>query len=356
MKKSFENKILMMPERQKAQLRKAVSAIIEQTADEEVIVDLDPLREESVAVDSSVNELEDLSSDAIDDLSDNDFEADYDSESNVEIKTSTERVVSWVPISQIETSPYQTRRIGSDADLQELADSISSKGILSPLLVRVKANESGTKNFELIAGERRLRASILAGLKEVPAFIEDFSDRESLEVAIIENAQREDLNAIEQARAFQLLQQEFGLNQGEIAQAVGKSRALIANSIRLLQLEPEIVALIETAELSAGHGKSLLGIESSKLRVRIAKAAAKRGISVRALEDVVRKLAERSKRRVKKPDPATIASVQRVEKQLVELLQIEKASLKVEKDGVRRLSLSFPNESAWRKFMSKVRG
>jgi ParB family chromosome partitioning protein len=188
-----------------------------------------------------------------------------------------------VPLGSIEANPFQPREVFADDALRDLADSIREKGLLQPLLVRRVAN-----GFQLIAGERRFRAAQLAQLDSVPVLVRDVPDGESLELALIENIQREDLNAIEEARAYKRLLDEFGLTQEDVARRVGKSRSAVANSVRLLQLPEEIQEQIRSGLLSAGHARSLLSLPAPA-RAAAAKTIAQRGLSVRDAEHLHRR-------------------------------------------------------------------
>src|SRR5580704_605359 len=182
-------------------------------------------------------------------------------------------------IDLIDPSPYQPRTRFREEALDELARSIQASGIIQPLVVRSK----GTR-YELIAGERRWRAAQRAGLTKVTAIIREVPDELALEMTLVENIQREDLNAIEAARAFERLMDEFQLTQEEVAERTGKDRATVANSIRLLKLEPLIQDWIEEGKLTAGHGRGLLAVQDSKLRMRYAQRASRGGLTVRQIE------------------------------------------------------------------------
>src|ERR1700716_802941 len=171
-----------------------------------------------------------------------------------------------VDIDLIEPSPHQPRTTFREAALEELARSIQASGIIQPLLLRRIGDR-----YELIAGERRWRAAPLAGLTKVPAIVREVSDELALEMTLVENIQREDLNAIETARAFDRLMDEFQLTQEAVAERTGKDRATVANAVRLLKLEPTIQEWIEEGKLSAGHGRALLGVTEPALRMRYAK-------------------------------------------------------------------------------------
>ncbi|MCI8414429.1 MAG: ParB/RepB/Spo0J family partition protein [Ruminiclostridium sp.] len=191
-----------------------------------------------------------------------------------------------LPISQVEPGLNQPRKQFDEAALEELAESIRQHGIIQPLTVRRLA--SGY--YQIIAGERRWRAARLAGLSEVPALILEADDRKVMELGLIENLQREDLNPMEEAAGFRTLIQDYGLTQEEAAQRVSKSRPAVANALRLLSLPQEVQWLIEQGKLSAGHGRTLLGLSDSQQQIALAKEVLEKGLSVRATEDRVRRL------------------------------------------------------------------
>jgi len=184
-----------------------------------------------------------------------------------------------IDIDLIEPSPYQPRTRFREEALDELARSIQASGIIQPLVVR----QIGSR-FQLIAGERRWRASQRAGLTRVSAIIRQVPDELALEMTLVENIQREDLNAMEAARAFERLMDEFNLTQESVAERTGKDRATVANAIRLLKLEGTIQDWIEEGKLTAGHGRALLAIPDSQLRMRYAQRAARGGLTVRQIE------------------------------------------------------------------------
>lgn len=190
-----------------------------------------------------------------------------------------------VPVAKIVASPWQPRTMFDSEALAELVDSIKVHGVLQPLLVR----KVGSK-FELIAGERRLRASQAALLPKVPVIVVEASDEKALEIALIENLQREDLNPIEEAEGYALLQKKFNLTQEKIAERVGKARASVANALRLLELSDGIRKYVAEGLLSVGHAKVLLSLDGEKERSVLARKAIKDGLSVRALEKLVKKL------------------------------------------------------------------
>ena len=195
--------------------------------------------------------------------------------------------VASVPILQIEPNPLQPRTTFDAGRLQELANSIEQNGILQPLLIRRKGS-----HYELIAGERRLRAARLAGLAEVPVIIQDYADERVLEIALIENIQREDLNPIETAQALERLVREMNLSHEEIAARTGKDRTTITNMIRLLRLPSEVQLLVAERRLSMGHARAILGLARSELQMQVAEKAVAQGFSVRQVERLVKKINE----------------------------------------------------------------
>ena len=184
-----------------------------------------------------------------------------------------------IDIDLIEPSPFQPRTRFREEALDELSRSIQASGIIQPVVVRPIGNR-----YQLIAGERRWRAAQRAGLTKVSAIIKPVPDSLALEMTLVENIQREDLNAIEAARAFERLMSEFQLTQEAVAERTGKDRTTVANAIRMLKLEPSIQEWIEEGKLSAGHGRALLALPDSQLRMRYAKRAARGGLTVRQIE------------------------------------------------------------------------
>lgn len=200
-----------------------------------------------------------------------------------------------IPVSAIQPNPYQPRRDFDEEGLQELAGSISEKGVLQPITVR-----DMDQGFQLVAGERRWRAAQIAGLREIPALIRELSDREVMEIALIENLQREDLNPIEEAEAYQVLMREFELTQEQVAKAVGKGRPTIANRLRLLRL-PEIVRRwVSGGELSPGHAKVLLMLDEERA-IELGRRSVDEGWSVRQLEEYLQTKTTKTARSTRSP-------------------------------------------------------
>ena len=195
--------------------------------------------------------------------------------------------VAFLSILQIEPNPLQPRITFDPGRLQELANSIQINGIIQPLIVRRKDN-----HFELIAGERRFRAAKLAGLTEVPAVVQDYADDRLLEIALVENIQREDLNPIETAQALERLVREMHLSHEEIATRTGKDRTTITNMIRLLRLPSDVQLLVAERRLSMGHARAILGLPTPELQRQMAEKSAAQGYSVRQVERLVKKISE----------------------------------------------------------------
>lgn len=187
-----------------------------------------------------------------------------------------------VAVSAIQKSPWQPRRNFDETALGELVASVSERGVLQPLLVRKVKN-----GYELIAGERRFRAAQAADLKDVPVVVLEVSDREALELALIENLQRQDLNLIEEAEGYRALADKFSLTQEEIAARMGKARPTVANALRLLELPDAVKRLVAEQQLSPGHAKALLGLADDRERIKLAQRVVAEGLSVRQVEKLV---------------------------------------------------------------------
>ena len=205
-----------------------------------------------------------------------------------------------IPINQIATNPYQPRSNFSDENIGELAESIKSLGIVQPITVRKVDNDK----FQLIAGERRLRASKKIGLKTIPSFIKNSNEEEMLEIALVENIQRKDLDPIEIALSVKRLIDELSLTQEQLSKKLGKKRSTISNYIRLLRLDPIIQTGIRDGFLSMGHGRSIINIESKNIQLRVYKEIIRKELSVRKTEVLVRKIKEnKSPKKPLKPKP-----------------------------------------------------
>lgn len=217
-----------------------------------------------------------------------------------------------LPVERIQRGRYQPRRDFDPEALEELANSIRSQGLLQPVVVRPLPGGE----FELIAGERRWRASQMAGLAEIPAIVRDVPDEAAMALALIENIQREDLNAIEEATALQRLQQEFGLTHERIAEAVGKSRAAVSNTLRLLGLVPEVREHLQARRLEMGHGRALLALAPEQ-QLAVAREVLERDLSVRETEALVRRMQQPARPRAAPAEPD--ADIRRLERELSEI-------------------------------------
>ncbi len=257
------------------------------------------------------------------------------------IETSTQASGNFVSlrIDQIKTGRYQPRLTMDASTLEELKASIKRQGVIEPVIVRPLAH--GT--YELVAGERRWRAVQSLGMQEIPAIIKTLSDKDALEFSLIENVQRENLNPVEEARGYARLLDEFGHTQEDIAVAVGKDRATIANLLRLLKLPAEILQGVQQETITLGHAKVLLSIEDHGKQLELYRHAAKIGISVRQLEALVSTHVPGKRRRAKRDDPALLS----LENELKRVLGT-KVTLAARKKGGRLIVEYFSSEDLTR--------
>ena len=218
---------------------------------------------------------------------------------------------STLPLSQIESCAGQPRKIFDEEKLAELAESIREHGIIQPLTVR----KLSSGYYQIIAGERRWRAARLAGLAEVPVSIIEADDRKAMELAMIENLQREDLNPMEEAEGYRALIEQYDMTQEEAAQRVGKSRSAVANAMRLLQLSQDIRLLVENEDLSAGHARALLSLPT-ELQAEAVKTILVNALSVRQTEQLVKRLLEKETKPKKETDPTAVDYVAEAEREL----------------------------------------
>lgn len=252
--------------------------------------------------------------------------------------------VAEIDVGKIDTNPYQPRASFDEAGIDELAASIKQLGIIQPITVRT----TGDGKFELISGERRLRASRIAGLERIPAYVREADSESMLEMAIVENIQREELNPIEIALGYQRLIEELDLTQEQVAEKVGKSRVAITNMLRLLKLPPFIQALLKTGSLSVGHARALINVEDESIQQKVVEDTVREGLSVREVERRVRSLLEPKPKRKKKDradraneplDPHLKALVDRIRTKFSTQVQIRTSSA-----GSGKIELAFYSE------------
>ncbi len=248
--------------------------------------------------------------------------------------------ISHVQINQVEVNPFQPRTDFEPEALKELSDSIKLQGLIQPITVR----KVGQNTYQLISGERRLRASKLAGLTEVPAYVRTANDQQMLEMALIENIQRENLNAIEVAISFQRMIEECSLKQEELGDRVSKSRSTVTNYLRLLKLPPSIQASIRDSEISMGHARALISVEDVEKQLYIHKQIIKNGLSVRKVEELVREL-QKAGNKVKPGNKTKSMSFQfqKIQDDLASKFGT-RVKLKVEDKGTGAIEIPFMSE------------
>jgi ParB family chromosome partitioning protein len=257
-----------------------------------------------------------------------------------------------IPLDQIDRNPFQTRSSLNEEQLAELAASITANGVVQPVLVRPQANG----RFQLIAGERRWQASKRAGKETIPAILRQVSDEQAIEITIVENLQRADLNPIEQARAFDRLSREFHMTQEQMAARTGKDRASVANFLRLLKLPAEIQAKVESGDLTFGHAKALLALESAEAIERAAQKVVSLSLSVRQTENHVQGILhpERLPKREPKPEPSIDPNVKDAQERLQRAL-----GLKVhieDHNGRGRVIIEYARLEDFDAFLDRVAG
>lgn len=214
-----------------------------------------------------------------------------------DIETAREKDIKTLPISKVEPRQDQPRYNFDEEGLEELADSIRTHGLIQPITVR----KLDGGYYQIIAGERRWRASRLAGLTEVPVRILEADDRKAMELALVENLQREDLSPIEEAKGYKVLMEEYGMTQEEAASTVGRSRPAVANALRLLALPSDVLSMVEEGSLSAGHARALLPLKDEKKQTELAKIVNEKGMSVRQTETLVARLLKEEAKQEKAP-------------------------------------------------------
>jgi len=262
--------------------------------------------------------------------------------------------INEVSIDLIDANPNQPRREFDEQALQELATSIREIGIIQPITLR----QTETGRFQIIAGERRWRASQLAGLKAIPAYIRTISDESVMEMALVENIQREDLNAIEIALAYQHLLDNDGMTQEKVSERVGKSRAAIANYLRLLRLPAQIQLALQKKEIDMGHARALLSLDSPSMQIKLFREIMKNGYSVRKVEELVQRLNGgedvQTATRAIRSDAELPSHIEEMKQHIEDLMQIP-VKLTYSGTGKGKLTIPFKTEEELRLIMEKIR-
>lgn len=257
-----------------------------------------------------------------------------------------------LPVSSIAPNPFQPRRDFSEQELADLVTSIRENGLLQPIVVRPATPGSGT-DWQIVAGERRWRATLRLGWKEIPATVRDVDDRTLLVLALVENLQRSGLSPLEEAEGFRCLGDEFGLNQQQIGEVVGRDRSTVANSLRLLQLPPSVRQLIAAGKLSAGHARALLGLANDRRIADLARAAVENGWSVRDVEAQVQRTRPEQKRtRSEKPrDAAERALEEELQGTLGRLVKIRRS-----RSATGRIEIPFRGHEDFERLFEQLAG
>ena len=242
-----------------------------------------------------------------------------------------------IPINELMSNPYQPRKVFDEEALKELSESIKEHGVFQPIIVK-----KSVKGYNIIAGERRTKASELAGLKTVPAIVRDFSDEEMMQVALLENLQREELNPIEEALAYRSLIKNYEVTQEEISEAVGKSRPHITNTLRLLNLPQKIMDMIDQGQITAGHGKALLRVNDENLQLELANKVIAEELSVRATEALAKKICEDNIKEVPKKSKEKDVFIVDVEEKLRNIFGTKVNISKGKKKG--KIEIEYYNE------------
>lgn len=271
-----------------------------------------------------------------------------------DVQTSGSSTINEIQISQIERNPNQPRHEFDEEALQELANSIREIGIVQPITLR----QIDDNRYQIIAGERRWRASQLAGLTSIPAYIRTINDENVMEMALVENIQREDLNAVEIALAYQHLLDNTGFTQEKVAERVGKKRATVANFLRLLKLPAQVQMALQKKEIDMGHARALLSLDDPKLQIKVFKEIVKNEYSVRKVEELVQQLKagdsiEAGKKKIKGTSqlPEHIESA----RQYVAQLTGQKVQLTVNAAGKGKLSIPFANEEELQRILALIK-
>ena len=253
-----------------------------------------------------------------------------------------------IKLRLIEPNRNQPRKDFNEEGLQELAESIRVHGVVQPLIVTKRGD-----HYQIVAGERRWRAAKIAGLREVPAIVKDYSDKEIDEISLIENIQRQDLNPVEEAGAYQRLMNEYGLTQEALSERLAKSRAAIANSLRLLRLPEEVQELLKTSEISTGHAKVLLGLDTAEKQTRAARIVAEEHLSVRETEKLVKDF-DKAPRVPKKRDLGSSLAYEESENRLKELLKAQ-VRIRRKKENTGRIEIEYYSVDELERILSHIR-
>lgn len=267
---------------------------------------------------------------------------------NTVMAEDTDGQVRIVRITNIEPDRSQPRKNFNQEKLTELAESIKSKGLLEPILVQKKGD-----HYEIIAGERRWRACKLAGLQEIPVMVKTYDDLEKVEVSLIENIQREDLNPIEEARAYKKLSEEFHLTQEEIAEKVSKDRSSVTNALRLLKLAEPVQAMVIDGKLSMGQARALIPVEDDQTQTELAQKIAAGNMSVRDVERMIRALSKSAEHAGKKKDPAIEAIYHDIENKINSALGM-KVSIRQKGKKGGSLQIDFSDQDDLEKLMDRL--
>lgn len=254
-----------------------------------------------------------------------------------EVDVQKEEIVD-LDLAELRPNPYQPRKTFDEAALQELAQSIKQSGVFQPIIVR----KSDVKGYEIIAGERRFRASKLAGKEKIPAIIREFDEAAMMQIAVLENLQREDLSPLEEAEAYDMLMKNLKLTQVELSERLGKSRPYIANHLRLLTLPEGVKELLQTEQLSMGQARTLLGLKNRELMAEVAAKAIKESLTVRQLEQLVSELNDQKaspKRKIKKEAPAKPYYIRESEERLMD--KFGTSVLIQEKEGKGKIEIEY---------------
>jgi len=255
------------------------------------------------------------------------------------VKTQGSSTINEIALSEIDANPNQPRREFDPVALQELADSIVQIGIIQPITLR----QMPDNRYQIVAGERRWRASQLAGLTTIPAYIRTIADENVMEMALVENIQREDLNDIEIALAYQHLLEGDGMTQDKVAKRVGKSRTAVANYLRLLKLPAQVQMALQNNEVDQGHARALLSLESPSAQIKLFKEILKNGYSVRKVEELVKQYKEGGEKKVSSPRTQTSKEFNMLKKRLSNFFNT-KVQLSCSAKGKGKISIPFANE------------